>query len=266
MYVTISRAQAWVTVPRCVICEHCGTEYFYDLTIVGEASGQIGAEYDLAKQLARTDLSDPVPCPKCLKFQQHMARAAGESRNAWIVIPMTMTGCGGILAVLTALVVLPRWSERAPVIAGAVLSVFATVGLFVWFNKRSGSYDPNTQAESRRAKLAKRRAMTREQFRERQARTMAKEFRDHQKKPPREQEAQPFAVECWVTEAEIAAEGRFMIELPNGWQAYRKLDDTMDTHTIYEFATVDGLGLPFAGERQPFVARVCIFNRNPTLS
>jgi hypothetical protein len=81
-----------------VHCEHCGSEYVYQMARQAAGAGtnilfldQRGA-VDRATKRAQTDLQrllkcdcDPVPCPNCGKYQTHMYPAARRSYQRWML-------------------------------------------------------------------------------------------------------------------------------------------------------------------------------------
>src|SRR5947209_8764612 len=90
-------ATAAGTIVKEVRCEHCGSEYVYQMARQAAGSGtsllfldEKRAKYRAAKraqarlqQLLERDC-DPVPCPDCGKYQAHMYRAVRRSYQLWM--------------------------------------------------------------------------------------------------------------------------------------------------------------------------------------
>jgi hypothetical protein len=93
-----AKATATVTVqiPQFVRCVHCNTQFVSDLTVVGV--GTVDAMFlkpDVAKERAAEEarreierqlndpyFHDPVPCPKCFKYQPYMRELLESLHNS----------------------------------------------------------------------------------------------------------------------------------------------------------------------------------------
>jgi hypothetical protein len=162
-----------------VQCEDCGTDYYYRMMrdALGGATSwlflnQQGAQAaalrkakeKLEKQLSQE--SDPVPCPQCGRFQQHMIAYARREYLPW------MRGAGRLLALLACPLLLVScittpgnnliFTNPFGVAGAVVLGI--GVGLIALRIALSQRFDPNTMDQQRRIGYAKRKCMPKEEF------------------------------------------------------------------------------------------------------
>src|SRR6266487_1760983 len=95
-YVQVARIE--LMLPRLVVCEYCRTEYVYEMKCVKETSASIISRGSSkakdealagAEQLVREHFQnrcDPVPCPKCHRFQRNMSRELGIEKYQWVLV------------------------------------------------------------------------------------------------------------------------------------------------------------------------------------
>jgi hypothetical protein len=173
-------------VPKVVDCENCQKQYVYFLerTVTGEATSflfleneeakQRAAEYaqaELQNRLAR--VCDPVPCPRCGHYQQHMLKKAKSLHRAW----MFNAGLAGIvlaapLAIAAALfdsVAQQRGDGGAQDISYVlftltVVGAVAGIALLVWRFLATARYDPNDAPVGVRIEDGRDRALTAEEY------------------------------------------------------------------------------------------------------
>jgi hypothetical protein len=172
--------------PRQVLCEGCGKEYFYILkcTAVGQGFSTFFLENAAAEQeaeaKAREKLEqqlafgcDLVPCPGCLRYQKDMVAYARRTRWKWMTI-------SGLLLLLFSFAMglagagitgpkqgdLSPSEERSLIVVWSIMALsFGTgIGLMVVRFFRCRRYDPNSEPERIRKDQARRRALTREQL------------------------------------------------------------------------------------------------------
>ncbi|MFO0826205.1 MAG: hypothetical protein U0792_24320 [Gemmataceae bacterium] len=237
---------------RFVVCEHCGEEYVYRFTVAGHGGGAGSAERDLAARLQQDDVCSPVPCPGCLKYQRPMYAVAGHSHYAWLAIPIFMSGCLGLIVMVAGLIVVGWWTKSAAFGLG-MLGLLCSWRLNALMERSVQNYNPNTQSERHRADVANRRAKSMEEFQEEHACEIDKEYAAYCNRGSDE----PFVVDVWVTQQEVDACSLIPVELPDGTRTSLLLNPARATHSIYPL-------LSSRGGAAPFLARVCIFNRNPT--
>lgn len=171
-------------VPKIVDCENCQKQYVYFLerTVTGEATSFLFMENEEAKQraaeFATSELQnrlarvcDPVPCPRCGHYQQHMLKKAKSLHRAW----MFTAGLAGILLAAPlgmAAAVADSAAQRGDagtslVYALISLAIAGTIGgvvLLVWRFVAMSRFNPNDDPLGVRIEEGKERALTAEEF------------------------------------------------------------------------------------------------------
>lgn len=169
------------TVPRYVLCEHCGEEYVYELNRTGYGEAGFGLTSDQnqvyvwAVRAAWVDLdrklatgAEAVPCPSCHKYQRHMLPAARALRWGWVrrlggqalvALPIV-----AVAAVMVAVIAFPNRSNLPLVLAGATMGAFLLAGALAAFAFKLAPCDPNRWSEHFRAEQADSLACPRSQF------------------------------------------------------------------------------------------------------
>ncbi|HSQ54522.1 MAG TPA: hypothetical protein VLM40_02165 [Gemmata sp.] len=176
VYHTITR-----TVPRFVRCEHCGEGFIYELARAGYGEAGHGITGDresvcrLAYERAIKDLdrelaggAEAVPCPKCLKYQEHMLAAARKLQWGWLRglagWAMSAMPVVAFFAVLIAVVLFEGNTELALLVASGTAVLFLLTGLVTAIVFHLTPCRPNTWSESFRRMQAEALACTREEF------------------------------------------------------------------------------------------------------
>jgi hypothetical protein len=169
------------TVPRYVRCEHCDSNYIYELTRVGvgEAEGMLinkelvasplaveRAMADLRRELAHGN--EAVPCPECYLYQKCMTAEARRIQWGWIrriggqallALPIVT-----VLAVLMAVVFFPGNTRLAVALASGIAVVLLAAGAITALVFHLTPCRPNQWSESYRRGQAEALACTREEF------------------------------------------------------------------------------------------------------
>jgi hypothetical protein len=174
------------SVPRQVLCEQCGKEYYYifKCSVVGTGFSTLYAENEAAQveaaTVARKKLEeqlargcDTVPCPGCLHYQKDMVAYARRTRWRW----MTIVGLLLLLATFALIVltvsgiyeqrsepVVSRERTRTVLWTLSALTTLAGAGLIVVRFFVCRRYDPNQEPLAIRKDRARRRALTRDQL------------------------------------------------------------------------------------------------------
>jgi hypothetical protein len=179
-------AKVGAQVARTVTCEECGLEYVYVMTRSAEGEGSSVLFLDMAgaqssaeqkaNELLRHKLQtscDPVPCPSCGRYQEHMIPRARWHRNRW----MLKTGLAlfplSVIAMLVALVVTALAADKRDVgltiLAGLLWACVAVGGvgavalpLYKYLSSRN--YDPNNEDLEDRKKRGQERAISKQEF------------------------------------------------------------------------------------------------------
>ncbi len=156
-YTATVTAKAWIP----VLCEHCGSMFGYLTTRSAEGAGSSllwldnegaaarahkAATHSLHRKFKRAN--DPVPCPRCVRYQGKMARALRRGfflKGLWI---------GLAAGFVWFLWVLSTWdsSERSFWQTGStgaplILAAVATAAV-LWGIIRAVRLDPETHAQS----------------------------------------------------------------------------------------------------------------------
>jgi hypothetical protein len=165
-----------------VRCEHCGTEYVYQLerTATGEGTSFLFSDNKGASARAASRAEDAlrrklergvdlVPCPACGWYQQNMLPRARREHRRWMLntgacltiglIPVALIG-GLISAGQVGTPAIP-WPV---ILAGLVVLAALGIGLMVGKFILARGYDPNSQDVETSKQLSQERAMLRDEF------------------------------------------------------------------------------------------------------
>jgi hypothetical protein len=171
---------------KLVPCENCSTEYVYVLEREGEGVGtslyllnESGAQ-DHAAVSAENTLReylendfDPVPCPVCGHYQQHMFPKLYETPSWWLLVARLVVIAAGSLCAVGALyrtVIYLQWPGDHALgqmsTAWAVLAIHGLigVGLGVVERSRERKFNPNAEDQQARIEKGRSRAITRADF------------------------------------------------------------------------------------------------------
>ncbi|MBV9124625.1 MAG: hypothetical protein JO112_14810 [Planctomycetes bacterium] len=172
------------TALKWVACENCSTEYVYLLKRTGKGrwfvvSGKKQQGVEEAERRLRSRLAngvDPVPCPLCGWYQQHMLPRARDLRYKWmrttafLLLPLSILlslAASGMYILIRDLghevlfpVVLVAWILAG--LAGAWIPILLTARAML-----SASYDPNDLDVETRKHLGQQWAVTKEVYLER---------------------------------------------------------------------------------------------------
>lgn len=150
-----------------VLCDHCDCTFVYSIERRGKGSAEVGmlANDDEARQAAaefaaqRLEESlkfevDPVPCPRCGRFQEDMVRAMVERRYRWLLKVGLFLGIAGLLVSVLDFFGHRRLSLLAAFFTRRGAFVWlpgaALTGLWWWLTRR---FDPNRDAATRAGKV-----------------------------------------------------------------------------------------------------------------
>lgn len=174
-YTATAAAKAWIP----VLCEHCGSMFGYLTTQEAEGTGSSPLWLDnegaaeRARKAAASSLhrklkkaNDPVPCPRCVRYQTKMTRALRRGfllKGIWIGLA---TGFLWFLWILFTWDPPARsfWqtgSTGAPLILAAVAA-----GAVLWGVIRAVRLDPDAYAQSHMPPKDNYLPMTAEQYRQ----------------------------------------------------------------------------------------------------
>ncbi len=174
-YTATVTAKAWIP----VLCEHCGSMFGYLTTRKAEGAGssllwldnegaaaraQKAATHSLHQKFKKAN--DPVPCPRCVKYQAKMARGLRRGfflKGLWI---------GLAAGFVWFLWVLFTWDSSARSFwqAGStgvpLILVAVAAGAVLWGVIRAVRLDPDAHAQSHMPPKSSYLQMTAEQFRQ----------------------------------------------------------------------------------------------------
>src|SRR5262245_40528563 len=176
MFVSATR-----TVARHVSCEHCETEFVYEMTRTGYGESKYDRLEDMAVAHARATEAafvardealatgaEAVPCPNCFKYQRHMFPAARQVQWGWlrglgsqglVALPVV-----AMLAVLVTVVACPGNSNLPLIAAIAAAGSLLIAGLVTAVVFRLTPCDPNRWSQTYRTTQAAALACRREEF------------------------------------------------------------------------------------------------------
>lgn len=256
-----------VVIPKLVVCEFCHTEYVYEMKCSQEASasilkyGEARAEKEALTTAEQRLIEhiregcEPVPCPRCFYYQKHMSELLGKQQYSWMMIifvPLLLLGGLALPMVLFAEETQTRISA-ACAIAG---SIAGFVVLMMAYKLLSKLYDGNKLPESSRKSIAGERAFLMDDFRQHRTKQTVAEYQLHLRKSEEVGNAQPFVVDIWLKDEELATGEPVVVCLPSGDMSELDIDESLETGSIYPLEST-------SGEPIPFLARVCVFNRTP---
>jgi hypothetical protein len=173
-------------VPKLVDCEGCQQKYVYLLerSASGEGTSLLFLDNEGAKERAqeraKAELEyklgracDPVPCPRCGWYQQHMIPKAKEQHKAWMwtagLAAILLAVPLGLVAAIASVVAENQGSRGAAVVTYlslalmAVALVLGPAWLFVRY-RAVKQFDPNAELAEDRIARGRDRAVTLEQF------------------------------------------------------------------------------------------------------
>ena len=176
------------SVPRHVKCEACQLEYVYMMTRRASGEGtsllfldnvgaKIRAEDAAWKKLqhALANDCDPVPCPGCGQYQQHMIPKLVTIHFGWMEKASLALCLIAVIAVVPALFArtMAQQDETSSAIYYAIglwsvfgLCMFGAVALPILKFLAIRGYDPNNEHLQERIELGRKLAITRAQFEE----------------------------------------------------------------------------------------------------
>jgi hypothetical protein len=245
-----------VELPTLVNCEHCGTEYIYQLKLVGGGSasilsrGSTGA-LDAAESQARKGLQqqlihrqDVVPCPKCFHYQPHMYRAAGMRRFQWlmvfVVVGVLVAFAGFGFYLVSRIDNTPdNRANRLPALLVGLTGLALCLGGAGVQRLLAGRYDPNTQSERQRAAVAGEKAQTFERFQKHAAGRIHSGHRDRSQWTAGKS-GPPFDFEVWLKEEDVVEERPVEIPLPRGQPVTASLDPDTEPGTVVIVNSANG--------------------------
>jgi len=170
---------------KLVACEHCGTEYFYQLKRVATGQGtsllfldnQGAAERaaSCAEETLRLKLYcgvDLVPCPACGWYQQNMVAKARRQHRRWMLNAGACLTIGLIPVTFFGMVfnAVQRGGPAIPwplFFAGIGSLAILGIGLMVAKCILAARYDPNSQEVEIRKRLSQGRAILRKEWEQR---------------------------------------------------------------------------------------------------
>lgn len=176
--------------PKRVRCEECGHVYYYmlqrsatghgtNLLFIDEKGARRRSARDAEAKLheALRNECDPVPCPKCGRYQPDMVRRARQLRHRWLAVAAAWTLIAAVafaaLGVVSFLLRgrLPQTHETLRelavlflILAGVCLA--CGLGLAALKLVLNSGYDPNAEDVKERKRLGKRLTLSREEYEE----------------------------------------------------------------------------------------------------
>jgi hypothetical protein len=168
------------TVYKYVHCEKCGYEFAYGMSRQGEgastsllfldnAGAQARAAEDAGRDLRNklANSCDPVPCPACGWYQQHMHRFLRDAHLLWMnYVSGVFLAAGLILLVWLALSLLDADGRRRAPILGALALVAGLIvaGFVIARRLLARSIQPNSGDSEARKQLGEKLALPWHEF------------------------------------------------------------------------------------------------------
>ncbi len=258
-------------VPQVIPCQHCGKEFLYFMRQRASAEtpelfmaiGLAEAERK-AREIAQRRLAgklyrnrfNAVPCRHCFRFQSFMRGEAAREKYSANSVPATvLVVLGGIACVIGVIVAALSNSNQTPglVAVGVGLGVILIgTGVGRGHRARRAAYDPNTQPEVEREKLARERCLTWEEFYRKQARRIAKQYSEHVDAQQRErwlndtaEREQPPPARLWLPRPAFATGASLPIELTEAHTVTLNVPPGTERETVIDLVPAGRNEFPF---------------------
>jgi len=246
------------TVTRLVKCEHCGIEFVYFMEL--EAEGRANSPYFLAEKSAKKSASqkahrqmdvqvaksfDSIPCPGCFLYQKYMyetARSGANSVSLFTGCSSLFLGCllaGGLRILYESIQADWMWYAAVALMAIFLVPVAWQLAVIV---KRSINFDPNTESEDNRKRIAQEQAVERHAF-EKSIQTQLTNDLDELATAPNENangDPIPFDVPFWIDDAQLDHDVKVQVSLPNGENVEIDIERDESEGARYSFVKIVG--------------------------